>query len=105
MNTTTKNKIDVACTTFKKVQKSKIEKFAKLDNWLEKESNIFNNETRKKIINNYPNFKRGEIIKVDFGINIGTELCHTHFAIVLNSDDTNSNEQYNSHTNNFKKWL
>ena len=33
---------------------------------------------------------RGEIIKVDFGINIGSELSNIHFAIVLNSDDNNS---------------
>lgn len=28
------------------------------------------------------------MIKVDFGVNVGTELSHTHFAIVLNDDDT-----------------
>lgn len=25
---------------------------------------------------------------MDFGVNIGTELSHTHFAIVINNDDT-----------------
>ncbi len=29
---------------------------------------------------------------VDFGINVGTELSNTHFAIVLNADDTLSND-------------
>lgn len=91
MNTKVNNKIDIACQTFKKVHKSKVDKFNKLDEWLEKGSNIFNHET-KIINNNYPNFKRGQIIKVDFGINIGAELSHTHFAIVLNDDDTNSND-------------
>ena len=36
----------------------------------------------------YLRYDYGQIIKVDFGINIGTELSHTHFAIVLNQDDT-----------------
>lgn len=91
MDTKTKDKIDIACQTFKKIHKSKIDKFNKLDSWLEKESNIFYNETTIRN-QQYPNFKRGQIIKVDFGVNIGTELSNTHFAIVLNSDDTNSND-------------
>lgn len=85
------DKIDDACTKFKQVRKSKIKKFTKLDDWLNKEATIFINETQP-LKKNFPNFKRGEIIKVDFGVNIGTELSHTHFAIVLNNDDTNSND-------------
>ena len=53
---------------------------------MEKESNIFMNEANNKKTNK-PNFKRGEIIKVDFGVNVGSELSNTHFAIVLNNDD------------------
>ena len=89
------NKIDKACITFKNVNKSKIDKFNKLDTWLYKESNIFNNEVKlnkNNFTKHYPKFKRGQIIKVDFGINIGSELSHTHFAIVLNSDDTIKND-------------
>lgn len=85
------DKIDDACKKFKQVRKSKIKKFNKLDDWLNKEATIFINET-KLAKKKFPNFKRGEIIKVDFGVNIGTELSHTHFAIVLNNDDTNSND-------------
>lgn len=66
-------------------------KFKKLDYWLDKESSIFENEIIEKDCS-FPKFKRGEIIKVDFGINIGTELSNTHFAIVLNSDDSNYND-------------
>lgn len=91
MDTKAIDKIDTACQTFKKVHKSKIDKFNKLDDWLEKESNIFDRETKKNSTS-YPNFKRGQIIKVDFGINIGTELSHSHFAIVLNDDDTTLND-------------
>ena len=34
-------------------------------------------------------FKRGKIIKINFDINIGSELSNIHFAIVLNNDDNN----------------
>ena len=87
MATLTKDKIDTACTNFKKVHKSGKQKFKKLDDWLEKESNIFCNEIKQKNYK-YPRYSYGQIIKVNFGINIGTEFSHTHFAIVLNTDDT-----------------
>ncbi len=79
-------KINISCNNYKEVYISGYNKFSKLGNWLEKESLIFKNEVNNTI-NNKPNFKRGEIIKVDFGINMGSELSNTHFAIVLNSDD------------------
>jgi len=91
MKTKIIDKIEEACEKYKKIQSTGIPKFVKLDEWLEKESNIFESETLKRN-STYPKFKRGEIIKVDFGINIGTELSHTHFAIVLNSDDTFLND-------------
>ena len=79
-------KINQSCANYKEAYTTQYPKFSKLGNWLEKESVIFKNEANKKI-NNKPNFKRGEIIKVDFGVNMGSELSNTHFAIVLNSDD------------------
>ncbi len=82
-------KIDESCSDYKSAYNTKHKKFLKLGNWLEKESSIFKNEAENKIYNK-PNFKRGEIIKVDFGINIGSELSNTHFAIVLNNDDNNN---------------
>lgn len=87
------SKIDIACQKYKLIQKSQTIKFEKIDNWLYKESSIFEKETlinTKKIT--FPKFKRGQIIKADFGINIGSELSHTHFAIVLNHDDTIFND-------------
>jgi len=91
MKLKTINKIDEACNRYKKIQNTGISKFIKLDDWLNKESSIFESEisNNKKTM---PKFQRGEIIKIDFGINIGSELSHTHFAIVLNSDDTFSND-------------
>ena len=82
-------KIDESNRNFKYVYNSKNNKFVWLGNWLEKESSLFKNEVKNKV-GNKPNFKRGEIIKVDFGINIGSELSNVHFAIVLNSDDNNN---------------
>lgn len=82
-------KINLSCKNYIYSHNTKHPKFAKLGNWLEKESSIFKNRANKKHTNK-PNFKRGEIIKVDFGINLGSELSNTHYAIVLNSDDNNS---------------
>ena len=35
----------------------------------------------------YEKYKRGTIIKVDFGVNIGSEFSQVHYAIVLNKND------------------
>ena len=82
-------KIEESCIDYKHAYNTKHNKFIKLGNWLEKESSIFKNEANKKEYKK-PNFRSGEIIKVDFGVNIGSELSNTHFAIVLNSDDNNN---------------
>ena len=82
-------KIEISNKNYIDAYNSNNNKFTWLGNWLEKESAIFKNEANK-VSNNKPNFKRGEIIKVDFGINVGSELSNTHFAIVLNSDDNNN---------------
>lgn len=87
MNTETENKIDIACENFKEVKGSSKIKFSKLDKWLLKESQEFKNET-ENIKSLYFKYKRGQVLKIDFGVNIGTELSHTHFGIVLNDDDT-----------------
>ena len=83
------DKIDESNENYKYAYNTYFPKFKWLGNWLEKQSSIFRNEANKKK-NNKPNFRRGEIIKVDFGINVGSELSNTHFAIVLNNDDNNS---------------
>lgn len=61
------DKIENSCDNYKYVYNSNNSKFIWLGNWLEKQSKIFKNEADKKVANK-PNFKRGEIIKVDFGI-------------------------------------
>lgn len=84
-------KIDNACIKYKEVNKSDHIKFNKLGDWLDKESSIYKKET---FISNktFKKLHRGQVIKVDFGINIGSELCYTHFAIVLNDNDTIYND-------------
>ena len=84
---TTTNKIDIACNTFKQVHNSGVSKFHTLDSWLEKESNTFLSETVTQK-HTYKKFVRGQVVKVDFGINIGSELCYTHFAIVITKKDS-----------------
>lgn len=82
-------KIDENCINYKYAYNTQYNKFIKLGDWLKKESIIFKNESNNKIYNKL-NFRQGEIIKIDFGINVGSELSNTHFAIVLNSDDNNN---------------
>jgi len=78
-----------ALKNFEKVHSTfpKNNKFRFLPNWLDKESNLFLEEVnhRKK---SYHSFKRGALIFVDFGINIGSELSNRHWAIVLNKNDS-----------------
>ncbi|HAP8019376.1 TPA: type II toxin-antitoxin system PemK/MazF family toxin, partial [Enterococcus faecium] len=40
---------------------------------------------------NYRVYKRGTIVYVDFGVNVGYELSGNHFAIVLNNKDNSKN--------------
>ena len=88
IETKEKDLIDVACTRYKEVKNSGATKFNTLDSWLDKESTIFKKETKKNNNINHKIFKRGQIIKVDFGINLGAEICYTHFAIVLTKQDS-----------------
>lgn len=80
-----------AIINFKDAQNSKLPKFEKMDIWLEKESQLYKAETKKKK-RKYIRLKRGTLVKVDFGINLGSELCHTHFAVVLSKYDNINQE-------------
>lgn len=79
-------KFDQAFNNFVKLKESNNSKFEKLDNWLEKESILYKSELKEKS-RKYIKLKRGTIVKVDFGVNPGSELCHTHFAIVISKYD------------------
>ena len=81
-----RDKFFVAMNNFKTVKDSGNSKFERLDSWLEKESQLYKSEVKNKR-KTYIHLKRGTIVKVDFGVNVGSELCHTHFAIVLSKYD------------------
>lgn len=85
------NKIENAMENFKLAKNSGIPKFKKIDSWLEKEGQLYKHELKQER-KNHIKLKRGTIIKVDFGVNPGSELCHTHFAIVLSKYDNIQNE-------------
>lgn len=85
------NKIENAMENFRLAKNSGIPKFEKIDSWLEKEGQLYKHELKQKR-KNYIHLKRGTIIKIDFGVNPGSELCHTHFAIVLSKYDNIKNE-------------
>lgn len=70
-------------------------KFAYLDEWMLKKSKLLLKETNEFEKNNgnntYKTYKRGTIIKADFGVNLGSEMSQVHFAIVLNNYDNPRN--------------
>lgn len=45
--------------------------------------------------NNRKVFARGSLVYVDFGVNVGTELSGSHFAIVLTKNDHRRNDKLN----------
>lgn len=64
------------------------EKFCHLPYWLDEVSYYFMRESDDKLPNNYYYFKRGSIIRVNFGVNEGSEFSNLHFAIVLDKKDS-----------------
>lgn len=80
-------KIESACEKFKEIHKNnKKGKFGFLAEWLFFSSNRLAKEGSDKRIK-YQRYKRGAIVLVNFGVNLGNELSGNHFAIVLNKDD------------------
>lgn len=87
--------LDNANTKYKNLYDSNKEKFISLPYWLRSHSDILTKELNGKIRPNYNKFKRGSIIYVDFGVNIGSELSGGHFAIVLNHNDNKKSSSLN----------
>lgn len=52
-------------------------------------------ESEKNHKGYYPKFNQGDIIFVDFGLNINHEFSNSHFAIVMNNNDTNKEDIIN----------
>lgn len=76
---------------FSKIIEKKLPyKFSYLDEWLLKSSKMLLNETNKKVPT-YKVYKRGTLVKADFGVGIGSEMSQVHFAIVLSKYDNPKN--------------
>lgn len=65
-------------------------KYTYLPHWLKNKSTYLSRE-RSNQNRNFRVYKRGTIIYVDFGVNVGNELSGNHFAIVLNNKDNLKN--------------
>lgn len=80
-----------ACKRFELLSKNiKTSKLKYLHQSLNFKSNIFYQENEGKVYK-YQKYKRGAVVMVNFGTNIGYELSGNHFAIVLNKDDNYKN--------------
>ena len=98
-------KLDKSYATYRKIINYQLPyKFSYLDDWLLKKSNLLLAESKQLynkinlqnnnislLSKNYKKYQRGTIVKVDFGIGIGSEMSQVHFAIVLNNYDNYKN--------------
>lgn len=82
-------------------------KYKYLDQWLIRNSKYLKNSRISSQKNsNQKKYKRGSIVFVDFGVNIGSEFSNKHFAVVLNKNDSIRNNvltvvPITSHENRF----
>ncbi|MCO4330259.1 type II toxin-antitoxin system PemK/MazF family toxin, partial [Staphylococcus hyicus] len=68
-------------------------KFSNIDHQLHYLLRKFESEKNHK--GYYPKFKQGDIVFVDFGLNINHEFSNSHFAIVMNHNDSNKEDIIN----------
>ncbi|MGX4701860.1 hypothetical protein [Lactobacillus gasseri] len=90
---TNKNDVfDRAINNFKYVSSKRAyhyeQKFRYLPFWLSESSYIFKKEANNQLNKPYPYFKRGAVIRVNFGVNEGSEFSNIHFAVVLDKRDS-----------------
>lgn len=84
-------RLNKAFNNYKKIVDKKLPyKFSYLDEWMLKSSNLLLKETNKEV-KTYKTYKRGTIVKADFGVNMGSEMSQVHFAIVLSKNDNPRN--------------
>lgn len=85
-----RDKYETALRKYRFVSKSKNIKFKYLPEWVLSEANYFEKEIMSPT-KNHKIYKRGSLVFIDFGINVGNELSGNHFAIVLNKFDSFKN--------------
>lgn len=95
LKTKDKIKLDEAYTNYRKIiEKDLPYKFSYLEEWTLKKSEMLLDEVEKFekcIPNKFKVYKRGTLIKVNFGVGLGSEMSQIHFAIVLNNYDNPKN--------------
>ena len=80
-------KIQLALKNFNNIcQRTSKGKFGFLPDWLLYSSNRLDKEASGDRVK-YQRYKRGSIVLVNFGVNLGYELSGNHFAIVLDKND------------------
>ncbi|MBB1062858.1 type II toxin-antitoxin system PemK/MazF family toxin [Limosilactobacillus fastidiosus] len=84
-------RIDQACDRFKNIAVPTSyhykQKFQFLPSWLDNTSYSYEKEAKGHNPKRYYSFKRGTVIRVNFGVNLGSEFSNIHFAIVLDKHD------------------
>lgn len=97
-----KIRLDKSYNNYHKIIDKKLPyKFAYLDEWLLKKSKLLMDEADNLMLSleepenietkRFKVYQRGTIVKVDFGVGIGSEMSQVHFAIVLNNYDNPRN--------------
>ncbi|WP_072520335.1 type II toxin-antitoxin system PemK/MazF family toxin [Gemella massiliensis] len=82
-----KDKFKEVYNIFQKIMKYNLYKFKYLPQSTLFKANQLHNEAQGSIPKYFPKFKRGTVVYVKFGINIGAEISGNHFAIVLDKYD------------------
>lgn len=107
MNTKNSNikekiRLDKSYNNYHKIIDKKLPyKFSYLDEWLLKKSKLLSKESERILMEleepeniqkqRFKTYQRGAIVKVDFGVGIGSEMSQIHFGIVLNNYDNPRN--------------
>lgn len=87
-------KINKVTDEFLAIYNSKDRKFTYLPEWLEFMTDSFNKEINIRKNHStflYDKYKRGAIVRINFGTNIGSEMSGIHFGIVVTKNDNESN--------------
>lgn len=86
------SRIDKASERFKKISEPNSyhyeQKFKHLPSWLDNTSYFYQKEANKHLPHQYYFFRRGTVVRVNFGINMGSEFSNIHFAVVLDKHDS-----------------
>lgn len=85
-------RIDKSANIFKSISEPDVhhydQKFKYLPNWLDNTSYFYQKEANSNLPRRYYYYRRGTVIRVNFGTNLGSEFSNIHFAIVLDKKDS-----------------